>query len=133
MATWARSTLKFMKLLGNSVKGLDHGSWCLAYNTICLPVLTYSSSIWFKQQKHLSKTLQVVQDEVVRWIMGAFQTTPAEPLHQLIAILPIHIRLQMLSKTAALTLLTVLHSLQLILLHADFAYHSSTYVLGLVG
>ena len=38
--------------------------------------------------------------------MGAFRTTPAEPLHQLIAILPIHIYLQMLSKTAAFTLLT---------------------------
>jgi len=47
-------------------------------------------------------------------MMGAFKTTPAEPLHQLIAILPIHIRLKMLSKTAALTLLTVPHSSQLI-------------------
>jgi hypothetical protein len=33
---------------------------------------------------------------------------------RLIAILPIHIRLQMLSKTAALTLLTIPHSSQLI-------------------
>jgi hypothetical protein len=110
----ARSTLKSMKLLGNSVKGLDHGSWRLAYNAICLLVLTYGSPIWFKQQKQHSKTLQVAQDEVVRWMMGAFWTTPAEPLHQLNAILPMHIRLQMLSKTAALTLLTVLHSSQLI-------------------
>ena len=103
-----------MKLLGNSVRGLDHGSWRLAYNAICLPVLTYGSPIWFKQQKQLSKTLQAVQDEAVRWMMGAFRTTLAEPLHQLIAILPIHIRLSMLSKMAALTLLTVPHSSQLI-------------------
>src|SRR6266852_2055496 len=114
MATRARGTLKSMKLLGNSVKGLDHSSWHLAYNAICLPVLTYGSPIWFKQQKQLSKTIQVVQDEAVRWMMGAFRTTPAEPLHQLIAILPIHIHLQMLSKTAALTLLTIPHSSQLI-------------------
>ena len=114
MATRARGTLKSMKLLGNSVKGLDHGSWRRAYNAICLPVLTYGSPVWFKQQKQLSKILQVVQDEAVRWMMGAFRTTPAEPLHQLIAILPIHIRLQMLSKTAALTLLTIPHSSQLI-------------------
>jgi len=46
--------------------------------------------------------------------MGAFWTTPVELLHQLIAILPIHICLQMLSKTAVLTLLTILHSSQLI-------------------
>ena len=114
MATRARGTFKSMKLLGNSVKGLDHGSWRLAYNAICLPVLTYGSPIWFKQQKQLSKILQGVQDEAVRWMLGAFRTTPAEPLHQLIAILPIHIRLQMLSKTAALTLLTIPHSSQLI-------------------
>jgi len=114
MATRARGTLKSMKLLGNSVKGLDHGNWRLAYNAICLPVLTYGSPIWFKEQKQLSKILQAVQDEAVRWMMGAFRTTPAEPLHQLIAILPIHIRLKMLSKTAALTLLTIPHSSQLI-------------------
>ena len=114
MATRARGTLKSMKLLGNSVKGLDHGSWRLAYNAICLPVLTYGPPIWFKKQKQLSKTPQTVQDEAVRWMMGAFRTTPAEPLHQLIAILPIHIRLQMLSKTAALSLLTIPHSSQLI-------------------
>ena len=114
MATRVRGTLKSMKLLGNSVKGLDHSSWRLAYNAICLPVLTYGSLIWFKQQKQLSKTLQVVQDEAVRWMMGTFRTTPADLLHQLIAILPIHIHLQMLSKTTALTLLTIPHSLQLI-------------------
>jgi hypothetical protein len=68
--------LKSMKLLGNSVKGLDHGSWRLAYNAICLPVLMYGSPIWFKQQKQLSKTLQVVQDEAVRWMMGTFRMTP---------------------------------------------------------
>ena len=103
-----------MKLLGNSLKGLDHGNWRLAYNATCLPVLTYGSPIWFKKQKQLSKILQSVQDEAVRWMMGAFRTTPAEPLHQLIVILPIHIRLQMLSKNAALTLLTIPHSSQLI-------------------
>ena len=48
------------------------------------------------------------------WTLGAFRTTAAEPLHQLIAILPIHIRLQMFSTTAALTLLSIPHSSQLI-------------------
>ncbi len=114
MATRARGTLKSMKLLGNSVKGLDHGSWRLVYNAICLPVLTYGSPIWFKQQKQLTKILQTVQDEAIRWMLGAFRTTPVEPLHQLIAILPMHICLQLLSKTVALTLLTIPHSSQII-------------------
>ena len=59
MATRACGTLKSMKLLSNSVKGLNHGSWHLTYcdNAICLSVLTYSSPIWFKQQKQLLKIL----------------------------------------------------------------------------
>jgi hypothetical protein len=92
MATRARGTLKSMNLLGNSVKGLDHCNW----------------------RKQLSKILQDVPDEAVRRMLGAFRTAPSEPLHRLIAVLPIHIRLQLLSKTTALTLLTIPNSSQLI-------------------
>ena len=81
---------------------------------ICLSVLTYGSPIWFKQQNQLLKILQDVQDEAVRWMLGAFRTTPHEPLHKLIAILPVYIRFQLLSKTAALTLLTIPNGSQLI-------------------
>jgi hypothetical protein len=80
----------------------------------CLPALTYGPPIWFKQQKQLSKILQDVQDEAVRWMLAGAGSGRhhQNPLHQLIAILPIHIRvwLQLLSKTVALTLLTILHS-----------------------
>jgi Reverse transcriptase (RNA-dependent DNA polymerase) len=114
MATRACRTLKALHLLGNSIHGLDHGNWRLAYNAICLPILTYGSPIWYKGQKQLTKLLQDVQNDAVRWIVGAFCSTPTDPLHQLIAILPIDLCLQMLSKTAALTLLTVPHSSQLI-------------------
>ena len=34
MATQARGTLKALHLLGNSIRGLDHGNWRLAYNAI---------------------------------------------------------------------------------------------------
>ena len=64
-----------MKLLGNSVKVFDHGNWRLVYNAICLPVLTYGSPIWFKQQNQLLKILQDVQDEAVRWMLGASNYT----------------------------------------------------------
>jgi ribonuclease HI len=46
--------------------------------------------------------------------MGAFCTIPVDPLHQLSAILPMDLRLRMLSKTAALSLLSIPHSSQLI-------------------
>ena len=106
MTTRAHGTLKALRLLGNSIRGLDHSNWQLAYNAICLPVLTYGSLIWYKGQKQLTKLLQDVQNDAVRWIMGAFCSTPVEPLELLIAILPMDLRLQMLSKTAALSLLS---------------------------
>jgi Reverse transcriptase (RNA-dependent DNA polymerase) len=71
-----KSTLKALQLLGNSVRGLDHGSWRLAYNAICIPTLTYGAPIWFKnQQKHI-KALQAIQNAAVVVITGAFRSTP---------------------------------------------------------
>jgi hypothetical protein len=60
MATRTHSTLKALQLLGNSIQGLDHGNWHLAYNAICLLVLTYGLPIWFNRQKKLTQTLQQV-------------------------------------------------------------------------
>jgi hypothetical protein len=102
-----KSTIKALQLLGNSVRGLDQGSWRLAYNAICIPILTYGCPIWFRnQQKHI-RTLQGVQNAAVIVITGAFRSTPREPLHQLIAIPPIQIRLRKLGAQAAIRLLTL--------------------------
>ncbi|KAH9993134.1 hypothetical protein BJV74DRAFT_771184, partial [Russula compacta] len=47
MCNRARASIKALQLLGNSVRGLNHASWRLMYNTICLPVLTYGCQLWF--------------------------------------------------------------------------------------
>ena len=47
MCNRARASLKALQLLGNSVQGLDHTSWHLTYNGICLLVLTYGCQLWF--------------------------------------------------------------------------------------
>jgi Reverse transcriptase (RNA-dependent DNA polymerase) len=107
VASRTKSSLKALQLLGNSVRGLNHGSWRLAFNAICIPALTYGAPIWFRgQQKHI-KTLQTVQNAAVGIITGAFRSTPREPLHQLIVIPPIQIRLQRLATQAAIRLLTL--------------------------
>ena len=73
----ARAFLKALQLLGNSVKGLDEASWRLAYNAICLPVLTYRCQLWYNgKQAMLVKKLQTVQNDVVKIISGTFRTTP---------------------------------------------------------
>jgi hypothetical protein len=102
MCNRARASLKALQLLGNSVQGLDQAKWRLAYNAICLPVLTYGCQLWYTgKQVTLIRKLQIVQNDAVKLILGTFRTTPREPLHQLLNILPMDLRLDMiLQKTA---------------------------------
>jgi Reverse transcriptase (RNA-dependent DNA polymerase) len=105
MCNQARATLKSLQLLGNSIHGLDQARWRLAYNAICLTVLTYGCQLWYKgKQVKLVKKLQTVQNDTVRLISGTFQTTPREPLHQLLNILPMDLRLNMIVQNSALRL-----------------------------
>jgi hypothetical protein len=105
MCNRARASLKALQLLGNSGRGIDFAQWRLAYNAICLPVLTYGCQLWYKgKQASFVRKLQTVQNEAVRIISGSFRTAPHEPLQQLLSILPIDLRLEMLTKTYALRL-----------------------------
>ena len=124
MCNWTCATLKALQILGNSICRLDHARWRLAYNAICLPVLTYGYQMWFTgKQKTLVKKLQTVQNEVVRIILGTFHTTPREPLHQLLTIFPIEVRLNMLLQNSALHLYKVPQESQL-LRHLKGEWHT---------
>jgi len=52
----------------------------------------------------LVKRLQTVQNEATKIISGTFRTTPREPLHQLLNIFPMDLRLDMLAKHSAIRL-----------------------------
>jgi hypothetical protein len=105
MCNRARTSLKALQLLGNSVRGLSAANWRLVYNAVCLPVLTYGCHLWFTgKQKTLVKKLQTVQNERVKIIVGAFRTAPRDALHEHLCIFPMHIHLNMLTKTSALCL-----------------------------
>jgi hypothetical protein len=115
MCNRARVSIKALQLLRNSVRGLDHARWRITYNAICLPVLTYGCQLWYTgKQKTLVKKLQMVQNEVVRVIAGAFHTTPCKPLHQLLTILPMEMRLTMLTQNTAFRLYRVSKDSQLL-------------------
>ncbi len=103
MCNRARASIKALQLLGNSIRGLDFAQWRLAYNAICLPVLTYGCQLWYTgKQKGLVDKLQKVQNEGVRLIAGAFKSAPREVLQQLFNILPMGLRLRMLTDNSAL-------------------------------
>ena len=116
MCNRARASIKALQLLGNSVRGLNFAQWRLAYNAICLPVLTYGCQLWFTgKQKSLVKKLQVVQNEAIRIISGAFRTTPRDPLHQLLNIFPINLRLHMITDNSAMRLYRLQKSSQVLI------------------
>ena len=126
MCNRTRATLKTLQLLGNSLRGLDQARWRLAYNAICLPVLTYGCQLWYTgKQVGLVKKLQVVQNDAVRLISGTFRTTPREPLHQLLNILPMDLRLNMIVQNSALRLYRVPKESQLLKRLGD-AWHTPT-------
>ena len=105
MAARARSTLKALRIMGNSVHGLDFANWRLVFHAVILPVLVYGLAIWSHHlPKSLIHTLQVAQNEAVRCIGGVFRTTPTDPLHRLLSIPPIQFTIAKLRHQAQLRL-----------------------------
>jgi hypothetical protein len=47
MCNRARASIKVLQVLGNSIRGLSMANWRLVLNTVCLPVLSYRSQLWF--------------------------------------------------------------------------------------
>ena len=95
MANRARSTVRAISILGNTVRGLHAANWRKVFHALILPVLTYGLPL-YASQKHvvgLTKTLQVAQNDAIRKMTGAFKTTPVDPLHFVAAIFPVKILL----------------------------------------
>ena len=91
MAMRARSTIRGLSILGNSVRGLDLIHWKQVYLMYVIPILTYGAPVWLTghRQKGLIGTLQTAQNEGVHKITGAFRTTPTNAIENMIGIAPI--------------------------------------------
>ncbi|KAF8638977.1 hypothetical protein AX17_001809, partial [Amanita inopinata Kibby_2008] len=90
---------------------------CASYSVVALPEPSIPCAehlrnpchcVWYasraRRQKTLIRPLETAQNECLRWILGAFSTSPVDELHHISAILPIHIFLEKLSNNAALCL-----------------------------
>ena len=91
MAMRARSTIRGLSILGNSIRGLDLVHWKQVYLMYVIPILTYGAPVWFTghRQKGLVNTLQTAQNEGIRKITGVFCTTPMAITENMIGIAPI--------------------------------------------
>jgi len=99
MANRARSTVRALSILRNSVRGLDYANWCRIFHSLVLPVLMYGFPLYSTQPhiKGLLDILQVAQNNPVHKMSGAFKTTPIVPLHYLMAIPPIPLTISKLT------------------------------------
>ena len=92
MANQACTLLKALQVFGNSIHRLNMANWQLTFNAICLPVLSYTCLLWFKEgtkgQKKLVQKLQRVQNEGVKMVSRVFHMAPWEVLPQITHMLP---------------------------------------------
>ena len=84
-------------------------NWRLVFNAVRLPVLSYGCQLWATSRKYrsLCAQAQLVFNEGVRLISGAFHTAPREPLHVLTRVLPARHFFDKLTHTSALHLTRV--------------------------
>jgi ribonuclease HI len=87
----AKSYAAALRMMANCVRGFTIVDARTLFLTVLLPILTYSCTIWFNgaQQNGIVNILHVAQNACVRWVMGAFRTSPVEELHHIACIPPI--------------------------------------------
>ena len=101
----AISMVRCIKLLGNSVQGINPIQKCLLYRCCVLPITLYSSQLWFYNKALLSyhmKILGKVQRRAAIWILGAFKTSPSEGIKAIVGIISIKFHLQKLTNRSQL-------------------------------
>ena len=88
----AISTVKCMKLLGNSTRGINPLQKRLLYRCCILPIALDGFQLWFYNKVPLSypmKILGKMQRKAAIWILGAFKTSPMEGLEAITGLIPI--------------------------------------------
>jgi len=97
----AISSVKYMKLLGNSSHRINLIQKCLLYKCCILPIILYGFQLWFYNKAPLSyhmKILGKMQRRAAIWILGAFKTSPTEDIEIIAEIIPIKFYLQKLAR-----------------------------------
>ena len=95
----ALSSVKCMKLLGNSSCGITPLQKRLLYKYFILPIALYSFQLWFYHHALLSyplKAFRKMQRKVAIWILGAFKTSLSEGMEAIVGLIPIKLYLQKL-------------------------------------
>ena len=95
-ANKAISTVKYMKILGNSTRGLYPQQKCLLYRSCTLPIALYGFQLWYYSRAPLSyplNSLGKLQRRAATWILGAFKTSPSYSIEAIVSLIPICLHL----------------------------------------
>ena len=91
------STIKCMKILGNSNHGINPLQKCLLYKSCILPIALYGFQLWFYKcvpMVYYMKILEKMQRHTMIWILGAFKTFPSYSIEVIAGLIPIKLHLQ---------------------------------------
>jgi len=112
-ANKAISTVKCMKILGNSVCSLASQQKHLLYRSCILPIALYEFQLWFYNKASLSyplKELNKMQRRAAIWILDAFHTLPSFDIEAIVSLISIHLHLQKLSGRSQLRAHSLLYN-----------------------
>jgi len=91
------STVKCMKILGNSTRGLNPCQKCLLYRYCAMPITLYSFQLWYYNKAPLSYPLRILnkmQRRAALWIVSIFKTSPSMGIEAITGLIPINLHLQ---------------------------------------
>ena len=100
-ASKALKAIALTDFLGNSLQGISQEHRCLFYICGIHPILTYSSTVWWKGSRSHVNTLTPIQNRALRLITGGFRTTPTNALEVESSVPPINLFLDYLRTRAA--------------------------------
>ena len=95
----AISTIKCIKLLGNSSRGINPLQKRRLYRYCTLSITLYGFLLWYYNKApnyyHLN-ILRKMQWRAALWIIGAFHTSPTLRVETITSLVPIHLHLKKL-------------------------------------
>ena len=98
-------TVKCMKILGNSMRGLNPHQKYFLYRSCAMPIVLYGFQLWHYNKASLLyplKILNKMQRRAALWIVGAFKISPSLGVEAIAGLIPINLHLQKLSSRSQL-------------------------------
>jgi len=86
-----------MKILGNSLRGINLTQKCLLYRCCILPITLYRFQLWFYNHAPLLYSLKILgkmQRRAAIWILEAFKMSPLLGIEAIVGLIPIKLHLQ---------------------------------------